>query len=639
MKHKNYGRLIVIILLNLVLQSSVCFSQTNVIEEAKMYYDRFKLDSCRLLLQQLVSGNEHSPSAKAIALQTLAEQDWRLYRNVNEAKGKLKSAISLNIDLHSAFLLMAQIELDENDFEKAKIAQANSMQYAKSNSEIINSKLLFAQIIYSQNSNAFRSKLELDTIAIDKASVYLKEILTLQPGHQKASDLLMGISILNSNGRDLFRAWKSYFFIADTSKVNSVLKPSCNSFSLLEDTWNKNDLSFTQLKILCKALAASGFYDYADLVIVGTMSAYYEIIQNDSEIQDIIHFAEFIKGIGDVNKVFYPQIATGLRNYEENYDREINAVCIELWKYMDESGNNQNFNIDTFITRIKIRFRADGYIGTTVGYYSLLLGLIVEDDSKIIEQYGYEANFGVEVLDRLISQDFTTWYGATNVGGWGTESSVIQIRGAYLRDPFNRLLWVTDSTENKMILSRINSLKSDDYEKCKSDPYAEPSFMALQLRYDASQEIYSNLKSTYKSEEELNLAFVSECIRLNIESAVFGHEGRHAIDQLFFKTEFDTLSHIERELRAKYSEVYFSSNPKLALTGSIFGSNLDTTTYHGAANLIFRKQIYDWMNQHKQEINGFTESVPVLMQMDLLSEEQIRLICSSNDPLYRIRKD
>lgn len=637
--YKNYSWLIQSVILMLIIsKQNICISQTNSIENARVYYNQFQLENCRFLLQQIVSGNEHPSSDKAIALQTLAEQDWRLYKNFKEAKKKINIAIKLNSEFHRTFLLLGEIELDKGNFRNAKLAQEKSMQYAKSNLENFNSKLLFARIVYTEGIKQYAEKYKVDKYAIGIASDYLKDILTLQPGNQEASDLLIGISILNADGKNLFYAWKSYYFITDETKINSVLSPAFKTFFLLGQIWNNNKLNFSQLESLSKALAISKFYNYANFVVEFLMRDYKNKFKNNKEIQDIIHFNNFIEDIDKVNKLFYPKIATGLTDYENNYDTAIAKVCKKLWLYLNPGKNSKSFNIDTFLEAIKNRFGAEGYIGTTVGYYSLLLGLIIENDIKSIEQYGYKASFSSIILDRLISQDFTTWYGATNVGGWGTDSSMIQIRGAYLSAPFNRLLWVTDSTEKEKITERINSLKTIDFEKCKSDPYAEPSFISLQLSYNASQEIYASLKEKYKSKTELSLAFISECIRLNIESAVFGHEGRHAIDQFFFKSEFDSISNVERELRAKYSEVYFSTNPKLALTGSILGGNLDTTTFHGAANLIFRKNIYDWMNQHQEEIRNFDKNVPVLMQIDLLTNDQIRYICSSNDPLYIKRK-
>jgi hypothetical protein len=81
-----------------------------------------------------------------------------------------------------------------------------------------------------------------------------------------------------------------------------------------------------------------------------------------------------------------------------------------------------------------------------------------------------------------------------------------------------------------------------------------------------------------------------------------GPHSTSIIDQLYFPKEFKKMSDDERELRAKYSEVIYALDPKVALTCSILGSDLDENTNHGKANKRFRKIIEDWMNEHKTEI-------------------------------------
>jgi hypothetical protein len=275
----------------------------------------------------------------------------------------------------------------------------------------------------------------------------------------------------------------------------------------------------------------------------------------------------------------------------------------------------------------------EGYSGTTVNYYGMLMGHIIHKEPKQIEQYGYRTNFTYISVDRLISRDFTSWYGTTNVGGWGDSTSIIQVRAAYMTEPFELLSWMTDSTAQRNILLKISAKKKADYSVCKADPYTEPSFLALYLKYKEASIIYRHLADSGLARTALNIAFIDQIFRLTIASTIFAHEGRHAIDQLYFPQEFKTLSDDERELRAKFSEVIYSLNPKMAITGSILGSTLDENTNHGKANKRFRKIIVDWMNAHQHEIEGLDPDMPLLMQFDLLTDSQWITICKAADPL------
>ena len=226
-----------------------------------------------------------------------------------------------------------------------------------------------------------------------------------------------------------------------------------------------------------KAFAGSQFYDYAELLtdnkIVGKRS-----ILDSPGIKRIVQFEKYIKAVEKVDNTFYPKIAAGLKNYDSAYDMAMEAASRKLWMTLDKRNSMRNYTEDDFFSQIESKFDAEGYMGTTVGYFSLLLGLTVHDELKEINQYGLKADFRYISISRLISRDSTSWYGATNVGGWGTDSCIYQVRDAYLQDPFTRLSWVTDSSAYKQITNQIVELRKRDLIICRQDIYAEPSFFS-----------------------------------------------------------------------------------------------------------------------------------------------------------------
>jgi len=86
-------------------------------------------------------------------------------------------------------------------------------------------------------------------------------------------------------------------------------------------------------------------------------------------------------------------------------------------------------------------------------------------------------------------------------------------------------------------------------------------------------------------------------------------------------------------------EIIFSDNPRLAHTGSFLGGDLDTTTSHGKANFRLRKIFVNWMETHADEIKNIDKKMPVIMQIDLLTDEQLTNICFEADPLSSKRKN
>jgi hypothetical protein len=322
-----------------------------------------------------------------------------------------------------------------------------------------------------------------------------------------------------------------------------------------------------------------------------------------------------------------------LRNYKQDYDAGIYEAATHLWKELEHGEKNAPFHSEPFFELIRQRFGAEGYLGTTVNFYGMLMGHIVQDEIRPIEQYSKASEFRFVLIDRLLSQDFTSWYGTTNVGGWGSESTMFQVRSVYLAEPFNRLAWVTDPWERAKVVDKIERARHADLANCAKDRYAEPGSVPIKIKLDAAIQLFNALKAQGLRQEELAFAFVSECLRLNVEASIFAHEGRHSIDQRYFKDAFKKMSHAERERRAKLSEVVFSSNPKLALAGGIIGARLDESSGHGLANKQIRIMLIDWMQLHAEEIDGLDKQLPLIMQLDRLSNEQLVKIMSAADPL------
>jgi len=87
-----------------------------------------------------------------------------------------------------------------------------------------------------------------------------------------------------------------------------------------------------------------------------------------------------------------------------------------------------------------------------------------------------------------------------------------------------------------------------------------------------------------------------------------------------------------REFRAKLSEVAFSEQPKLVVS-SIIHPNIGDATPHGQANARVMLGLLRWMHAHAREIKGLDVRRPLLPQLPLLTDSQLRAAFRSMDPL------
>lgn len=159
-------------------------------------------------------------------------------------------------------------------------------------------------------------------------------------------------------------------------------------------------------------------------------------------------------------------------------------------------------------------------------------------------------------------------------------------------------------------------------------PHAYLPGLALRLQHQGIARLVERLRGEGLEGRELRAAFVAAYEAAVQESSIFAHEGRHAIDARAGRS----YSAWRSEYHAKLSQVAFAPEVRLSF-GGIFFSNIGDGSPHGRANLEFVEGAVAWMEQHTAEIEGFDPDRPLLPQFDQLTDEQMRAVARSLDPL------
>jgi len=609
------------------------------LEIADSLFKQYQLNDSHNAYLKMANDPSYSTSVRAKAYQKFAEQEWKFYKHYDDAISTLRVGAVLKTDLFGINLLGANISEQAGKYQSAQLKAEEALKLAANDIERINAGISFARIIHDESFDKKTRGLALYVQALRKASIILDNVLQKQPGNPDASELLVGISLLLKDGNAVLNAWKSYYLVSDEQKINQVLKPGYGLLKSRLANWKGAALSTEAMKTTAIGFADTKFFNYAGFMAKEIRKNNACAFAASNDLKDIVTYSAYIENVKKVDARLYPQVAQGKKNYQSEYDSLMDIAGKAAWNKLSFINKSKKYDPDSLYDILNRKYDMEGYTGTTVNYYGMLMGHIIHKELKQVDQYGYSTKFTYISVDQLMSRDFTSWYGTTNVGGWGDSTTIIQVRKAYMTEPFELLNWMTDPAENKRILAEIAKKKEADFELCKKDPYAEPKFLSEYLKFKEASKLYKHLTDSGLKGTQLSIAFIGEIFRLTIASTVFAHEGRHAIDQLYFPKEFKGMSDDERELRAKFSEVIFSLDPKMAFTGSILGSDLDENTNHGKANKRFRKIIADWMTAHQAEISGFDKNVPLLMQFDLLTDAQLIAICKSADPLAKLQRN
>ncbi len=179
--------------------------------------------------------------------------------------------------------------------------------------------------------------------------------------------------------------------------------------------------------------------------------------------------------------------------------------------------------------------------------------------------------------------------------------------------------------------ARAATVSTDDVARARQEPVAYFASVAERLQRDGRMQIIDSLRATGHRGADLQAAFTREYARASLESSVFAHEGRHVIDQ----QEHPDLGSEELEFRAKCSQVVFATYPRLAAVAGIIQVNIGDGTPHGEANRRIMEGMRTWMGAHAGEIRGLDPAAPLLPQLPLLTDTQLRRAFRSMDPMGR----
>jgi hypothetical protein len=271
------------------------------------------------------------------------------------------------------------------------------------------------------------------------------------------------------------------------------------------------------------------------------------------------------------------------------------------------------------------------HFGITGGFYDAHMGHRVADESVMFELYGARARLRYFLLDGMVTNGLQSWAWDTEGahGGWQRGDTIVQVRPVYAEGAITLLLTL-DSLQLERERSAIAFDSLADVRLATVDSIAFLPGVVARLRRDGRDALLDSLRHAAVAARDVDSVFSAIVSRVTRESAIIAHEGRHALDE----RSPTPLGPAEREFRAKLSEVAQASRPKLILS-SIVHPNIGDATPHGRANARIMLGLIRWMRAHAAEIAGFDGAQPVLPQLPLLTDQQLRRAFRSMDPMAR----
>ena len=596
---------------------------------------RFK-DACPLL-GAIVASTTARAADRDKAGQELARIAWRIDGKTDIARGRLEKIAEGARRKTPPLLLLSRIELANGRWDAARSAARRALDAAGTASERRGATIALTSALVADEVEAARAGRKAAYGAegrkkLAEALALVAPMVREEPGMLESSRTALDAAVLLGDGPAALAAWSSYFLAAGAADSTLLAGPRA-VLSRVLPVWSGPAAGRREREGLVDALAASRFFTEAVIVAMDPRVPRDARVAAVPRIRDLVFYESYLRDVRETTDLYYRDLARGTAD-PEAWMKRLRVRAISLWKGLSWPSGPPPFDEkvleDSAGTELGSRFGTAGGIGMTGGIRDLHLGHRVVDEKRVANQYGRRAEIRFMALDAIVSNGYETWMwdGQGAHGGWGSVGLVVQVRLAYAEGGPRRWEEMADPERRAKALAETAAETVRDRERAAKDSAAYLPGLSRRILDQGLLEILDEEKGRGLSGGALRAAFVAATDRAVIESSIFSHEGRHAIDAQFE----DVKDPATREYRAKLSEIAFAPAPRLAF-GGILNDSIGNPTPHGQANLRLMKGLVGWMDAHRAEIAGLDARAPLLPQLDKLTNEQLRAAARSLDPM------
>jgi len=541
------------------------------------------------------AANDPDPVRRARAEIRLANIEWRAFRRHADARARLQRVAAGTHENGRARIELSRVAHDLKDFATARTEAQEALRIAATARDRQRATLAFASAVIDAGGE------------MRDVIVMLRKLIDEQGPHLQATKLLLKAALLAGDGSAAMQAVDGYYHVTAFSPPPNAIRSAHAELNAVLPSWKGTP---NEREAIARALAGVRFFEEAALVA------------RDGAPADVVAYAAAVRKIEEIANEHYRQVALDSAN-PAALRKAVDAELRTFWSGVSKT----KFNSDAVIAEMGRRFGAHLIFGETGGFKDMHFGHVAGDRELRIEQYGRTATLRFVELDSMVSNGIASWLsdGEGGDGGWATETEIYQVRSMYADAPLRAYTRMFDDALRAEEDHELEEESARDRQRAKTKPIGEFPGLVKRLQRQYLQTVLSEISATG---DALRDAFIARLERDTFNSSIVMHEGRHSIDKLS-KEKFKVW---EMEYRAKLSEIALADAPRPALR-SVLNFAVGGESPHGKANEQVAKGLVAWMEQHRDSIAGLETNLPLLPQIDKLTDEQIRRAAQSLDPL------
>lgn len=624
-----YIKLVVVISISILSNNlSTQNSKTNPdLAAAFQAQGSLNLIESRALFNKVAYKNNNSDEDRCKALRQLAIQDSKFFKDFDKAIGRLRLADSLGHHKSETYIVKSRVEKEAFKYNEAIKSAKKSILLSESKADKRYAEYKYCSIILAQAIQKINNNDTIDIKLLNESSVILHSILNKNPTYVNAADILLGTSLLLSDGKGALRGWLAYFRISSANNAYKYIREPAKKLSEILSIWGNRSLNQKEKESLIVSLAESRFYNYAKvLALINDKNTFGKPVQN------IIEYAIFLEDIKELTNNYYRN-TTISNNVSNEYLDNLTSRCETLYNKVFAKKINDTFSFANFRNLINTEFGGMLMVASTSSSAKtgLIFGHIVNERIRPVEQYGHKADFNFTELDMMISNGYPSWFWENRgAGGFAMPNGFLRIKRMFKHLGISAWNTVTDSIKRWRIEKNINENLINSTKTTNINLIY--SALSKKLELDALEDLYNALLDKGYSGLDLQLKFIEKYDLLRDNATMFAHEGRHSLDRIVLGDAYRDLGSKMIEFRGRLSQIAYSESPKLEVADLI---NSIGATNNGQANQMISEVLEKCIKNESNKIKGFDSTKQAISQLYKLTNKQIITCIRNADPFYR----
>jgi hypothetical protein len=593
--------------------------------QAKNAYDQGRIVEARSGFAAVIADAGAPAADRAAAERGLARLDWLVEGDADGAVRHLRDGIRLGADRCETQAMLARVLREAGRASEAASVAADMSGCTAGESDALLVQSAWARLDLLPASGDSRST------ALAAIGTGLDSVSPLGRLGPDTNRLRLETALLQGNPGGALAAWRDYFWLPGTEDAPQAFRNEPIGARFAAGVGANATLAdqCALLDTLVRAgfgRAAERFTAAHQLATRGRANPLCRKAQ--------VYFT-FRSSLNALTLDLYRRVA-----------RAGNADKVAMAKFGDEMGPKMTDLVGTTaaaLDAITPRQQGDGTVGAvtdafnlgasfgfTDNYPSVHLGHIIQNETRTVEQYGKKAEITFKLYDQMLSNGFESWLwdGDKATGGWSSGSVIVQVRGPYAESTVASTALVMDAKARQKADQRASERSRADPARLKEAEAAGHKAaylpgLADRLKFEALDQIAAAVGG--RDRADFAKRFAKREWDTTVGHSIWIHEGRHALDEAHFKAA--NFKPPELEYRAKLAEIMLADFPRTAF-GSINDALVGEDSQHGIANTRIMEAYRDWIEAHQGQIKDYDRSAPALVQLDKLSDAQLRAVAA-----------